>query len=79
MILEKLTKLVGINKNPFTSLTMWGLALYQLAGQIAPVICSPTFPFGLPEAWCAGLATGITIAGEILIILGLRRAAANDL
>ena len=74
MILEKITNAVGIGKNPFASLTMWGLFLYQAASHLAPLLCGETFPLQLPAAWCACAETAITILGEILVILGIRRA-----
>jgi len=75
--LETITKAVGIGKNPFKSLTLWGVALYQLAEVIAPVVCAPEFPFALPEAWCFGMVKAIEVFGVLIGVLGARRAMAR--
>ena len=67
-----LTKFIGIGKNPFTSWTMWGLAIWKASSVIAETVCGVDSV--LPAEWCLYAKAGIEGFGQVLTVVGVRRA-----
>lgn len=74
-MLNKVMRNIVGEKPWYESWTVVGLVVWQLAGSISSTLCSPDLGVQIiPESWCATIEAVLAGVGQILTVLGIRRA-----